>query len=111
MSDQPVDIAAINELRSIMGEEFSLLIDIFIKDSAERLRTMETVIANNDAEGLRNAAHSFKGSALNISAAKLTELCRQLEYMGRNKQLNGAQNVLELVKIEYEQVKNYFASM
>ena len=111
MSDQPVDVAALNELRSIMGEEFGLLIEIFIKDSAERLITIGAAIANNDSESLRGSAHSFKGSALNLSAAKLTELCRQLESMGRDNQFDEAPTVFELVKEEYEVVKNYLNSV
>ncbi len=111
MSEQPVDTAALNELRSIMGEEFNLLIDIFIKDSAERLVTIEAAITGRDGEGLRGAAHSFKGSALNISAGKLTELCRQLEFMGRDNQFDDAPGVLSLIKEEYQVVKSYLESV
>ena len=111
MSEQPVDTVALNELRSIMGEEFGLLIDIFIKDSAERLVTIEAAIGSKDAETLRGSAHSFKGSALNLSAAKLTELCRQLEYMGRDGEFDDAPEVFESVKAEYDAVKAFLEDL
>ena len=107
MSEKPVDLAALNELRTIMGDEFNLLIEIFQKDSAERLLTIEAAINSKDGEKLRGAAHSFKGSALNISAARLTELCRQLEFMGRDNQFDEAPATFEQVKTEYEAVKNF----
>ena len=107
---QPVNAATLEELKSIMGDEFGLLIDIFITDSAKRLVDIEKAIASANAEELRGAAHSFKGSALNISAASLTELCRELEYMGRDNQLERAFDVLEVAKVEFESVKEYLSA-
>ena len=111
MGDQHVDAVALDELRSIMGDEFNLLIEIFIKDSTERLVVLEKAISEGDAEGLRSSAHGFKGSALNISAGQLTEFCKQLEYMGRDGNLDGAIEVFKGLKKEFFAVKSYFDSL
>lgn len=111
MSDAPVDEAALSELRSIMGEEFDLLVDVFVSDSAKRLDDIEQAIKDGNAESLRTTAHGFKGSALNISAARLTSLCRELEDMGRNRELADATGKLEMVRQEYETVKTYLLAL
>lgn len=111
MSKNPVDVAVLNELRSIMGDEFQMLIDVFISDSEQRIEMIATAISDNDAEGLRGAAHSFKGSCMNISAARLTELCRELEFMGRDRSLANAPDVFEEAKKEFALVKGFLTSL
>ncbi len=111
MNKPPVDAETLNELRSIMGDEFNLLLDIFISDSEQRVKAIDVAIATSDAESLRGAAHSFKGSSLNMSAAELTELCRQLEFMGRDNELAGARAVFEEVKIEFEKVRHFLLTL
>ena len=111
MSNAHVDENALNELKNIMGDDFSLLIDTFLNDSVSRIQAIGEAISTNDAEGLRTSAHSFKGSALNISAGLLTEHCKKLEDMGREGQLAGASDIFEAVKVEFENVKNYLAGL
>jgi len=111
MTNKHVDAVALDELRNIMGDEFNLLIEVFVKDSTDRLVVIEKAIASGDAEDLRGCAHGFKGSALNISATLLTDLCKQLEYMGRDSQLDGAAEVFEALKIEFAEVKSYFDTL
>jgi histidine phosphotransfer protein HptB len=111
MNKPPVDTATLNELRSIMGDEFNLLIEIFISDSAQRIQSIEAAIAAGDAEALRGAAHSFKGSSLNMSAAQLTELCRQLEFMGRDNDMANAGAVFAEAKTEFAIVRNFLLNL
>lgn len=106
--DQIVDETALAELRSIMGDDFQLLIDTFINDSEQRIVVLQQAVNENNAELMRTAAHSFKGSSLNISAVKLISFCKDLEDRGRESRLDGAQDVLDNVKLAYDEVKNYF---
>ena len=111
MNDIPVDIAVLNELRAIMADEFNLLINVFISDSEQRIMMLEKAIAERYAEALRGAAHSFKGSSLNISAARLTEFCRQLEFMGRDNNLNGVEAVFADARDEFEVLRRYLSTL
>lgn len=104
-------MSVLNELRIIMGEEFQMLIDIFVSDSEQRLVAIEQAIVAADAENVRTYTHSLKGSSLNISADQLTELCRRLELMGKEQQLEGAMLLFEEIKIEFIKVKNYLATL
>ena len=62
----------------------------FLSGLSDQLRKLERKIANEDAEGLAELAHSNKGAAANLSAHALRETFACLEAMGRDGNLNGA---------------------
>ncbi|NRB37526.1 MAG: Hpt domain-containing protein [Pseudomonadales bacterium] len=110
MTDQIIDEAALAELRSIMGDDFQLLVDTFVNDSEQRIVALQEAVDTADAELLRTSAHSFKGSSLNISAGRLTALCKDLEDRGRESRLDGAAEVLAGVRVAFDDIKAYFAA-
>ena len=105
MQQTIIDEAVLNDLKDIMGEDFQQLVTTFIQDSIERLSKLSAAIAANDNEQVRFIAHGFKGSALNLSALELTELCRQLEAMGRDNQLAQALPTLEAIRAAFARVQ------
>ncbi len=105
MPDQHLDLDSLNELKGIMGDEFSLLVETFTNDSIVRIEGIQEAVKANDPEAIRRAAHSFKGSAGNMAAPRLTALCRSLEEMGYNGIVDGCQEILDDIKDEYAQVK------
>lgn len=74
-----VDDEVLRELQAVLGADFRVLVQTFIADSEHRLDAIRASMAAADAVALREAAHSFKGSALNVGAAPLAELCRAIE--------------------------------
>lgn len=101
MSDH-LDPAVLANLQDVMGEEYPVLLDTFLADSDERLRLIRQAAANSDAQGLWQAAHSFKGSCSNMGAPLLAELCRSLEEAGRREQL-------EALDVQVEQLERELA--
>lgn len=106
-----IDMETLGQLKDLMGADFQLLIDTFISDSQKRIQMIEEAINNSDCESLRTSAHGLKGSALNLSAAILTELCYKLELMGKEKKADGAKEILHQVKTEYEAVKAVLSAL
>lgn len=103
--DQHLDTAALSELKQIMGDEFSTLVTTFVNDSVIRIQAIKEAVASADTEEIRRAAHSFKGSASNMGATRLTELCRGLEERGHNGVTDGCDELMEQVIAEYNQVE------
>jgi HPt (histidine-containing phosphotransfer) domain-containing protein len=99
-----IDQIALNELKMIMENDFDLLITTFVTDSLERVATLRLAIAAGDVHAVRAAAHSFKGSSLNICAPLLSELCRQLEAEGKEGQLISAPDLLVSIEAEFDAV-------
>ncbi|SEI81668.1 Hpt domain-containing protein [Pseudomonas sp. NFR16] len=86
-----VDVAALSTLREVMDGEYPRLLEVFIKDSEERIGELNRLmlapgVRPMSGEALRQLgmmAHSFKGSSGNMGATRLSELCRELEDAGR----------------------------
>jgi HPt (histidine-containing phosphotransfer) domain-containing protein len=55
------------------------LIDAFLRDSAERLASMRKAAASADLDALAKCSHALKGSAMLMSADRLTELCCEIQ--------------------------------
>lgn len=73
-----VDRDTLEELRDVMEDEFSLLIDTFIQDAPGRIAELRSVHASDDIAGLEKPAHTLKGSSSNIGAPKLSSICAAL---------------------------------
>jgi len=58
------------------------LIRLFLADSPKRLAEIKEAVRLGDAEALRRAAHTLKGSVGNFTAKKPFEVCQGLEAMG-----------------------------
>ena len=108
--EEHVDIAALQDLKEIMESEFETLIDTFIADSTSKLQELSDAIGAADADALRKVAHSLKGSSSNICAGALSELARQLEYIGREGSTQGADVVLGTLRMEFESVRKVLQS-
>ena len=59
------------------------IIPIFIRDNEERVHLLAEAIRKNDSSEIKFYAHSIKGACGIIGAAKLFELCKQLENAAR----------------------------
>lgn len=108
---QHVDAVSLQELKSIMEDDFDLLITTFINDSVKRIETLLDAIAAQDAPAVRAAAHSFKGSALNICAPDLAELCRLMESASRENDLRDAPSLLKKIEAEFAIVASTLRSL
>lgn len=101
MTTGHLDAFTISELKGVMGSEFGQLVRAFITDSHQRLAAIATAVDHADADGLRRAAHSFKGSAGNMGATMLQELCQQLEERGVNGVLTGCGELYQALHDEF----------
>ena len=80
------------------------LIDLFLRDTPPRIQDMQTAIARSDARTLKEAAHGLKGSASNLGALRLSNLCLELEKLAGDRRLAEAANLFNQVTGEYGRV-------
>jgi HPt (histidine-containing phosphotransfer) domain-containing protein len=92
----------LSALQEVMEDEYPELLDVFLRDSEERLLTLRTA---DDALLLMNTAHSFKGSSSNMGAVRLAELCHELEQRARQKSLAGIDKLLGEIDSEFAIVR------
>lgn len=102
--DPHVDNDTLAELKELMEDEFPTLIHAYLSDSSTRIAEMAETIERADAEGLRRAAHSLKGSSSNLGAVTLSALCLALEQQARVGDLFGAREQLTGIQEEFAAV-------
>ena len=92
-------------LCEMAGSEAPLLLEemitSYLEDTEIRLQAIAEAIERVDAEAIDQAAHSMKSSSANLGASNLARLCEELEQLGRNKTIEGTQDLLTAAKSEY----------
>ena len=106
-----IDPAVLEGFRGMMGESASELITLFLEDTLELLAKMWESVAEGDAETLQRAAHTLKGNSATLGAMRLSGLCKELEFMGREGKLEGVVEKVAQIEAEYEKVKAVLESV
>ena len=83
-----LDQDMIQELREIMEDDFSLLLETFLHESAKQHQAIARSWQLRDMDLLRRSAHSLKGSCANMGATSLRGACESLEYSARDSDLD-----------------------
>jgi CheY-like chemotaxis protein len=112
---EPIDpdaLAALRQLQDPGGEDVLVeLFSLFRTETTPLLSTLRDAAARCDAEGVRQAAHSIKGSSANLGARPLAELCAQVEALARQGDLGAAQPIIDQVATELDRVYQEFDSV
>jgi HPt (histidine-containing phosphotransfer) domain-containing protein len=106
-----IDKATFEELKQMSGADFiNELIDAFLEDGPLMIRQMEAALAAGDVESFRRNAHSLKSNANTFGATELGTLARELETMGKEKNLEVG-NRLEILKQAFYRVAEELKGM
>jgi len=70
------------------NKEFELeLLQMFIHDAENQLRTLEAAIASSDFDSIEHAAHQIKGAGANIGLTSIAAIGDRLEQQAHQHQL------------------------
>ena len=84
-----IDKPTFEELKQMSGVDFiNELIDAFLDDAPLMIQNMQTAVAAGDVESFRRNAHSLKSNAYTFGAAELGALAKELEFMGKENNLD-----------------------
>jgi HPt (histidine-containing phosphotransfer) domain-containing protein len=93
-----LDVEVLNDLRALGGEDepglLAELIDIFLADAPKRLKEISAGLNTNDLKSVERAAHTLKSSSANIGAIGLSSLCKEMEEVARNRELDAMPSLL-----------------
>jgi CheY-like chemotaxis protein len=105
-----VDDKALEQIRALDQDGsagiLGRVLQIYLSDSPKLLERVNDAIQSRDPEELRNSAHSLKSSSAQVGAFRLSELCKQLEAIGREDDTAGAEAILLLAQKEYTGVQD-----
>ncbi|MEB3338628.1 MAG: response regulator [Leptolyngbyaceae bacterium] len=104
-----IEEQALEEIQAIAGEDANMilvdLIDTYLETSTELLQKMLQAIALGDAVQLAKIAHTLKSSSQSLGATSLSQLCQQLEALGKSNQLELLPTTVQAIQTEAERVK------
>ena len=106
--EPPVDLEKLEELKELEAEgffSFDEYITLFLSDSQQRIDGLRQEIAAEDAEAVTRETHTLKGGSRELGAARLSEICEQLEEMGREEKMEGAEELVSLMETEFARVR------
>ncbi len=86
-------LASIRELSSDRVDVLGRLIDVYLESSPPLVSQIGEAIAAGDAEAVRMGAHKLKSSSATLGASMVASLARDLEYLGRDNQIEECANV------------------
>ncbi|MCP5160353.1 MAG: Hpt domain-containing protein [Hahellaceae bacterium] len=97
-----VDLNALAELKEVMEEEFTILLETYLNDSLDRIEQLKSAYAAGDADAFSRAAHSFKGSSNNLGVVLLAQYCQEAETQSKGGDLSQGQQLIEKIENEFE---------
>ncbi len=84
------------------------MFSIFLKDSDELVEKLREAIERQDAKAVFELAHAFKSRSGVLGAIRLADLSKQIEHLGRAKDLAGAQELFANLVDEFMAVTECF---
>jgi CheY-like chemotaxis protein/HPt (histidine-containing phosphotransfer) domain-containing protein len=104
-AERILDPAPLNQIRALQRPGapslLAKVIGVYLDNSPTLVQRLREAVAQGDAVALREAAHSLKSSSANLGAMQLATLCKELEQMGRDGQLQGAAEKLSALQQHY----------
>ena len=101
-----LDKNVIDSLRLLDPESRSNLlnrmIDIYFEHTPTLLRALRAGAKEGKLSDLKTAAHDLKSSSAGLGGMRIYALCRELEEMSSNGQIQGAESIVAQVELEYE---------
>ncbi len=101
---QTLDKSALVNLYNIGGREFLLrMIDSFLTNTPQRIRSAQEHLKRRDWKALHLIAHSLKASAANVGTVQVREWSERIEEMacmGLERDLEEALSVMDALLID-----------
>lgn len=79
-----VDIAMLEGLKEMLGDNFTVMLDAYFSDCQARIDRLKEALQTQNLDTIKDEAHGIKGSSRNLGANPLAEICDVVEAQARN---------------------------
>lgn len=110
MTAQPVDLTNLHEMTDGDRELERELFKEFFSSSVDAIATLAQHCMDGESKPWYSAAHALKGSAYNLGAMSLGDLCKKAQE-GYAASKTEKQRMYEDIKQEYEKVYRYLSGL
>ncbi len=102
--DHHIDAAMIEQLKELLEDRFSELVERFVVDGGARMTLLKTAVSSQDFDVVYAEAHGLKGSSRNVGAGSLGDLCATLEAQGKAANGEGMAPLFAAIEQEFAAV-------
>ncbi len=101
------EAGALEKLREIFPDEATLgeVLRLFFETAEDGLGALRRAAAEGDPAALAKAAHHLRGGCLNLSAKAMAATTAELEQLGRNGSVAGAERLVARLEAELRQTR------
>lgn len=99
-------IQAIIDLAEDDDEFFRELTDMFFERAPLLMSEIKAAYQTMDATKFERSSHALKGTSGNLGAIQLMKVCEVLEQLGRDKDLNHAEDLVQRLDDIYASTKS-----
>ena len=107
-TDFVLDRKRLDVIRALQSPErrnvLDRIIGLYQENSPALVCSIRNAVAEKNSNALMEAAHSLKSSSANLGATHFASMCKKLEDMGRDEQIDGAEELFKHVESEFQKV-------
>ncbi len=97
-----VDNDVLNELKSIMEDEFADVLQIFLDESVSLMSEIHTAF-EEESDNMTRAVHTLKSCSRNVGAMHLGMIAEKMEENLINKDISSARSKLDMLQDVFAQ--------
>ena len=113
-----LNLQALDHIRALSGGAggggealLERVISAFAGDTPRQLARLRGAIDTHDTEAMRKVAHSLKSGSANVGANALSQLCKEMEKLGRAGSTDGAAVLLQAMEQQFLAARNALGSI
>ena len=100
-----LEMEVIEELRSIMGDEYRNLIKMFLEDAPTHIEKLRLAAEAGDVAGMVAPAHTLKSSSANLGAMALSSVAKRIEFGARTQALTKPSLAVNMLDNEFRRAR------
>ncbi len=98
-----INFEVLDELIAMLGNDLDFasgLVNDFLEDGAELIGNIRSAYEGGNAKELERAAHTLKSSSATFGATEASQLCKELEALGKNSLIQDTETVRLIGELE-----------
>ncbi|MBV8901633.1 MAG: response regulator [Verrucomicrobia bacterium] len=106
----PVDVSRLDEVSDGDPGLRAEMVDLYLEESADFIRKLDTAIRNGAAKEIERLAHTYAGASASCGMVAVVPALRDLERMGRSGQLQRADHAYAEVRRELNRIREFLTA-
>lgn len=108
--DPFIDVSLLQEFRSIVDEQFSMLVQTYVKDGQRYIREIHQALESNDMIGAKMRAHTLKSSSGYLGALVIKRIAEQIDELDDDSPIEEAARIAAPLIVAFQKTKEALSS-